>query len=150
MNILNYTDAETYLANKQVYFRKEIANSDLQTIAQANMVHKVGKVEINDTSNRYHNCKAITIEINGIETTIYEYKTDLELFAWLRTNLIPVNTLVDNYLKREQLPSKEEMEMKLDYLIANKQESFKTKYDKLTFKFGFRTCFYWLNKKLNK
>lgn len=102
MNILNYTDAETYLQNKQVYFRKEIANSELQTIAQANMVHKVGKVEINDTSNRYHNCKAITIEINGIETTIYEYKTDLELFAWLWTNLIPVNSLVDNYLKREQ------------------------------------------------
>lgn len=48
------------------------------------------------------------------------------------------------------LPSKEEMEIKLDYLIANKQESFKTKYDKLTFKFGFRTCFYWLSKKLNK
>ena len=48
------------------------------------------------------------------------------------------------------LPSKEEMEMKLDFLIENKQESFKTKYDKLTFKFGFRTCFYWLNKKLNK
>lgn len=106
MNILNYTDAETYLANKQVYFRKEIANSDLKTIAQANMVHKVGKVEINDTSNRYHSCKAITIEINEIETTIYEYKTDLELFAWLRTNLIPVNTLVDNYLKREQLVCK--------------------------------------------
>ena len=103
MNILNYTDAETYLANKQVYFRKEIANSELQTIAQANMVHKVGKVEINDTSNRYHNCKAITIEINGIETTIYEYKTDLEIFAWLKTNLIPLNELVDNYLKREQL-----------------------------------------------
>lgn len=102
MNILNYTDAETYLANKQVYFRKEIANSDLQTIAQANIVHKVGKVEIRDTSNRYHNCKSITIEINGIETTLYEYKTDLELFAWLRTNLIPVSALVDNYLKREQ------------------------------------------------
>lgn len=52
--------------------------------------------------------------------------------------------------KAEQLPSKEEMESKLDYLIANKQESFKTNYDKLTFKFGFRTCFYWLSKKLNK
>lgn len=100
MNILNYTDAETYLAYKQVYFRKEIANSDLKTIAEANKVHNVGKVEISDVSNSYHNCKALTIVINKVETTIYEYKTDLELFAWLRTNLIPLNELVDNYLKR--------------------------------------------------
>lgn len=150
MNILNYTDAETYLANKQVYFRKEIANSDLQTIAKANMVHKVGKVEINDIGTKDFIRKVIHIEINGIETSIYEHKTDLELFAWLRTNLIPVNALVDNYLKREQLPSKEEMEIGLETIITHKQESFKTKYDKLTFKFGFRTCFYWLTKKLNK
>lgn len=47
------------------------------------------------------------------------------------------------------LPSKEEMEMKLNFLIENKAESF-NKYDEITFKFGFRTCFYWLEKILKK
>ena len=47
------------------------------------------------------------------------------------------------------LPSKEEMEIKLSYLMKHKTGSFKTEYDKITFKFGFRTCFYWLSKKMN-
>lgn len=69
-------------------------------------------------------------------------------FVILNTNIATLEKELKE--RSEQLPSKDEMEIKLDYLIANKQESFKTKYDKLTFKFGFRTCFYWLNKKLNK
>lgn len=51
--------------------------------------------------------------------------------------------------RSEQLPSKEEMEIKLDYLIENKPDAF-NKYDEITFRFGFRTCFYWLDKKLRK
>lgn len=47
------------------------------------------------------------------------------------------------------LPSKEEMEIKLDYLIENNPDAF-NKYDEITFRFGFRTCFYWLDKKLRK
>lgn len=52
--------------------------------------------------------------------------------------------------RSEQLPSKEEMEKALEILMAYKEDSFKTEYDKITFKFGFRTCFYWLENKLNK
>ena len=46
MNMLSFTDVEKYLMNKQVYFRKEIANSDFKTIAEANKVHTVKGVEI--------------------------------------------------------------------------------------------------------
>ena len=35
MNLLSYQDVENYLQNKQVYFKKEIANSNLQTIAES-------------------------------------------------------------------------------------------------------------------
>ena len=43
MNILSFTDAEKYLMNKQVYFRKEIANSDLKTIS--NFMHDLSLVD---------------------------------------------------------------------------------------------------------
>lgn len=95
MNILSFTDAEKYLMNKQVYFRKEIANSDFKTIAEANKVHNVKGVEITRLNEK---TIAFDIIINDVETTIYEYKTDLELFAWIRTNLIPVNELVNKWL----------------------------------------------------
>jgi len=95
MNILSFTDAEKYLMNKQVYFRKEIANSDFKTIAEANKVHNVKGVEITRLNER---TISFDIIINGVETTMYEYKTDLELFAWIRTNLIPVNELVNKWL----------------------------------------------------
>lgn len=48
------------------------------------------------------------------------------------------------------LPSKEEMEIGLETLMAYKEDSFKTEYDKITFKFGFRTCFSWLSKRITK
>ena len=51
MNILSFTDAEKYLMNRQVYFRTEIANVDLKTIAKAGRVHDVGRVEIKRLSN---------------------------------------------------------------------------------------------------
>ena len=95
MNIFNYKDAEKYLQNRQVYFRKEVSNRDLKTIAESDKVHNIGSVDIerlNDTTI------ALRIQINGIETPIYQYKTDLELFAWIKVNFIPVNELVDNWL----------------------------------------------------
>lgn len=95
MNILSFTDAEKYLINKQVYFMKEIANSDLKTIAKADKVHNVGKVEITRLND---NTISIYIGINNEMANIYEYKTDLELFAWIRTNFIPVNELVNKWL----------------------------------------------------
>ena len=95
MNILSFTDAEKYLMNKQVYFMKEIANSDFKTIAEANKVHNVKGVEITRLNER---TISFDIIINDIKTTMYEYKTDLELFSWIRTNLIPVNELVKKWL----------------------------------------------------
>lgn len=94
MNILSFTDAETHLQNKQIYFRKEIASSGFKTIAKADRVHDVGKVEITRLNER---TIAFFIIINDVETTMYEYKTDLELFAWIKTNFIPVNELVNKY-----------------------------------------------------
>lgn len=85
------------------------------------------------------------------ETGLEFYTTNLDkgedLYSydfvnWLIKQL-PIQRVVSS------LPSKEEMEIKLDYLIENKPDAF-NKYDEITFRFGFRTCFYWLDKKLRK
>jgi hypothetical protein len=34
--------------------------------------------------------------INSIETTMYEDKTDFELFAWVKVNFIPISELIKN------------------------------------------------------
>lgn len=49
----------------------------------------------------------------------------------------------------KEFPSKQEMEIGLETLMEYKEDSFKSEYDKITFKFGFRTCFIWLEKKIN-
>lgn len=95
MNLLSYQDVEKYLQNKQVYFKKEIANSDLQTIAESGKVHSVGKVQLTRLNEQQI---AFTLNVNGAETTMYEYKSDLELFAWVKTNFIPVCELVERWL----------------------------------------------------
>lgn len=95
MNILSYKDVENYLQNRQVYFKKEIADSDFRTIAQSGTVHNIGRVELTRISDER---VAFTLVINDIETTMYEYKTDLELFAWVKTNFIPVCELVECWL----------------------------------------------------
>lgn len=95
MNILSYKDVENYLQNRQVYFKKEIANSDLQTIAESGKVHNVGKVQLTRLNDQQI---AFDLNVNGITTTMYEYKTDLELFAWVKTNFIPVCELVKCWL----------------------------------------------------
>ena len=95
MNILSFTDAEKYLQNRQVYFRKEISNSDLKTIAKPDRVHNIGRVEITRLNKT---TIVIYIEINNEMANIYEYKTNLELFAWIKTNFIPVNELVNKWI----------------------------------------------------
>ena len=92
MNILSYQDVESYLQNKQVYFKKEIANSDFKTIAESGKVHNIGKVELTRINNER---VAFNLVVNGVETTMYEYRSDLELFAWVKTNFIPVPELVN-------------------------------------------------------
>lgn len=95
MNILSFTDAEKYLKNRQVYFRKEIVNSDFKPIAESGKVYNIGKVEITRVSDEI---VAFTAIINGVETTMYEYKSDLEMFAFVKTNFIPVSELVNKWL----------------------------------------------------
>lgn len=95
MNILSYQDVVNYLQNKQVYFKKEIANNDFNTIAESGKVHNIGKVDVTRISD---DRIAFTIIANGAETTMYEYKSDLELFAWVKTNFIPVSELVERWM----------------------------------------------------
>lgn len=95
MNISSFTDAEKYLMNKQVYFRKEIVNSDMKTIAKSGKVHDVGRVEITRLSD---STIAVYIGINNEMVNIFEYKTDIELFSWIRVNFIPVNELIYRWL----------------------------------------------------
>jgi hypothetical protein len=78
-----------------VYFKKEIANSDFKTIAESGKVHNIGKVELTRISNEII---AFTVVVNGVEATMYEYKSDLELFAWVKTNFIPVSELVERWM----------------------------------------------------
>lgn len=95
MNILSYQDVESYLQNKQVYFRKEIANSNFNTIVESGKVYNIGKVDVTRISDER---VAFTIIVNGAETTMYQYKSDLELFAWVKTNFIPVPELIERWM----------------------------------------------------
>lgn len=94
MNLLSYKDVENYLQNKQVYFKKEIANRNFKTIAESGKVHNIGKVDLIRLNEQQI---AFTLNVNGTETTIYEYKSDLELFAWVRNNFIPVCELIERW-----------------------------------------------------
>jgi hypothetical protein len=95
MNILSYRDVEDYLSCKQVYFRKQISNVDLKTIVEAGKVHYVGKVELKRLNE---NTLSFILMIEGKEVIIYEYKSDLEMFAFVKTNFIPVQELVNKWL----------------------------------------------------
>lgn len=49
----------------------------------------------------------------------------------------------DKNKRSKQLPTKEEMEIALETLLEYKLKD-KSEYDKITFSFGFRTCYLWL------
>jgi hypothetical protein len=95
MNILSYRDVDDYLSCKQVYFRKQISNVDLKTIVEAGKVYYVGKVELKRLNE---NTLSFILMIEGKEVNIYEYKSDLEMFAFVKTNFIPVQELVNKWL----------------------------------------------------
>lgn len=99
MEIISYVDVETYLQNQQVYIRKEIANSDFKTIAKCSKVHNIGMVEVKRISE---NTIAFTIVIDGVETTMYEYKTDDEFFKWIKEVFIPVSQLITCFIKHHR------------------------------------------------
>jgi len=95
MNILSFQDVTSYLQNKQVYFKKEIVNRDFKTIVEAGKVYYVGKVELKRLNE---NTLSFLLMIEGKEVNIYEYKSDLEIFAFVKTNFIPVQELVNKWL----------------------------------------------------
>jgi hypothetical protein len=95
MNILSYRDVEDYLSCKQVYFRKQISNVDLKTIVESGRVYYVGKVELKRLNE---NTLSFLLIIEGKEVNIFEYKSDLEMFAFVKTNFIPVQELVNKWL----------------------------------------------------
>lgn len=95
----DYEDVKSYLQNKQVYFKKEIVNSDFQTIAESGKVHNVGQCDLKRLNEQRI---AFTLEINGTETTMYQYMTDLELFAWVKSDFIPVQELLYSFNKERK------------------------------------------------
>ena len=97
MNILSFEDVEKYIRNKQVYFRKEICDIDFKTIAESQKVHEVGNVEVKRISK---STIMIEIKINKKTSLLTLEKTDLEFFAWIKTNFIPIKLLIENYLKQ--------------------------------------------------
>jgi len=94
MNILSFSDVENYLRNQQVYFRKEIVDSDMKTIAKANRVYDIGDVEIERINKEVI---VFFFVIDGIERRIYAYRTNLGFFAWIKVNFIPVSELIKSY-----------------------------------------------------
>lgn len=95
MNILSYKDVENYLQNKQVYFKKGIVDIDFKTIAESGKVHNIGEVELRRIRD---DTVTFTIVVNGLQVTMYEYMSDLELFDWVKTDFIPVNKMVERWM----------------------------------------------------
>jgi hypothetical protein len=93
----NLNDVKKYLQNKQVYFRVEITDSDLKTIAEAGKAHEIGSVEITRLNKSTLLFKLV---INSKEVSIYKDRTDEEFIKWVKAFLIPVHELVDNYLNK--------------------------------------------------
>jgi hypothetical protein len=92
----NYNEVEKYLQNKQVYLRKDIVNSDFKRMLKGRMVYNIEYVEIKSLNKRPIETFAFTLIIEGLEFTIYEYKTQQELFKWIKQNFIPISELIYN------------------------------------------------------
>lgn len=91
MDIVSFNDAEKYLGNKQVYFKKGIVDVNLRTIVSAERVHDIGDVSAEMISNQ---TIALYITVDGKENAIYKECTDFDFFAWIKQNYIPVQDLV--------------------------------------------------------
>lgn len=83
----NYKEVEEYLQYKQVFFKKSIANSDLQEILKGGEVHNIGKVSIKRIRT---DAIAFSMEVCGKEITIYEFKDQLEFFKDVKNQFIPI------------------------------------------------------------
>ena len=93
----NLNDVQKDLQNKQVYFRVRITDSNWKTIAEEGKVHEIGSVEV--TRIEMYRI-AFDVIINGQETSIILNRTDEEFIKWVKSFLIPVHELVDNYLNK--------------------------------------------------
>lgn len=93
-DLKTFSNVEIYLQNRQVYFKREIVNSDFKTLAEAGKVHNVGNVELKRLNQ---STIAFNIEINGVETIMYEYNSDLGIIDWIKRNFIPIAVFVECY-----------------------------------------------------
>jgi len=110
----NYKEVEKYLQNKQVYVRKDIVNSDFKRILKGRMVYNIEYVEIKSLNKRPIQTFAFTLIIEGLEFTLYEYKTQQELFKWIKQNFIPIRELIDNRQNYKELQEETEEVKKLE------------------------------------
>jgi hypothetical protein len=92
MNILTIKDAENYLKFKQVYFKKEVCNIDFQTQFEANRVHNLLQINIEEVRK---NIYCLNINSENQCAFIYKECSKLELFAWIKVNFIPINELIE-------------------------------------------------------
>lgn len=93
MNILSYKDVESYLSNKQIYFREGVKNTDSLLMVEGGKVHNVTDVSI-DRFNKH--TVVLEMNINNEVFLILAKGTDLDLFAWVRSNFIIIDDLVSN------------------------------------------------------
>lgn len=94
------TQIEIHLQNKQVYFRKEITDVNLKTIMQGERVHDVSTVNVERLNE---SCIAFTVHSGDKQFTLYENKSDKELFEWVKWNFIPVFELINTYLTAKNI-----------------------------------------------
>jgi hypothetical protein len=94
MNITSVDQIQNYLAFKQIYFRKEVQDSNFNTFAKGGRVSEVGKVEV---SKIRENCIALTLEINGEQTMIYNDMNEVEFVKFVTSLCVPVSVLVESY-----------------------------------------------------
>lgn len=94
-NKLNsFKDVELYLSNKQVYFKKEITDSDFKTIAKAGLVHNIGDVELHEINKGQIQ---FTLFIDNNEVILYEYKLENEFLDWIEVNFIPIQEMLNRW-----------------------------------------------------
>lgn len=100
MNSNLLAQIEIYLQNKQLYFRKEITDVNLKTIMQGDRVHDVSTVKVERLNE---DCIAFTLHSGDKQFTLYEHKSDVELFEWVKWNFIPVFELINTYLTAKNI-----------------------------------------------
>jgi len=96
MELKSFSDIEKYLKGKQVYFAREICDTNFKTIFESRHVYKVQKVNITEVRK-----DTICIEISADNLTgllyLDDYDTNFDLYEWVKRMFIPLNVILDAY-----------------------------------------------------